>query len=309
MKRSVHIVLALVASLIIWVISNLSEVATDTVSVQVVAHSNILGHSNVSGESVTIAAVVSGSGFSLIRMALNRNKPVDVTFDSSDLVNREGDFYTVSDNTLFKYASQIMGPSVSVKSFLSYSVTFRFMKESYKKVPIVPVSFISCRPQYMPYSEMKISQDSVVVYGDPVRLESVERIMTERIVQREVRRSIHGVANLECPAGMRLSQNQITYSQEITRFVEYSSTATVSVRNLPVEKSLSIFPQTVHVTYRFVFPISGTPAQNVSFYVDYNEFVNSLTGKCMVHAENLPDVAIDWQCTPQMCDCVETSIE
>ena len=309
MKRSVAVTLAVLASLIIWIISNLSEETSDTVSAQVVAHSNIVGHSNVSGESVTIAAVVSGSGFSLLRLALNRNKIVDVSFEPDDLVNREGDFYTISDNSLFKYTSQIFGPSVSVKSFLSHTVTFRFLKENYKKVPVVPVTLISCRAQYMPYGEMTISQDSVMVYGDPVRLESVDKVMTRRILHREVWRSLHGEVELECPAGMRLSQDKVTYSQEITRYVEYSTTASVWVKNLPSGKNLTIFPEAVHVTYRFVFPISGTPAQNVSFYVDYNEFANSLGGKCMVHAENLPDVAIDWQCSPQMCDCVETRVE
>ncbi len=309
MKRSVSIALAALASITIWIISNLSEETSDIVSVQVVAHSNIVGHSNVSGESVTIAAVVSGSGFSLLRLSLNRNSIVDVTFDSEDLVNREGDFYTISDNSLFKYASQIMGPSVSVKSFLSHYVTFRFLTENYKKVPVVPVSMVSCRDQYMPYGDLNISQDSVIVYGSPVRLESLDKVMTRQIVHRDVWRSIHGVVELECPAGMRLSQNQITYSQEITRYVEYTTTSSVWVKNLPKDRNLTIFPEAVHVTYRFVFPVSGTPAQSVSFYVDYNEFINSLTGKCMIHAENLPDVAIDWQCSPQMCDCVETVVE
>ena len=308
MRKSLPVILAVLASVVIWLISNLSETTSDIVSVQVVAHSNLVGHSDVAEESVTIAAVVSGSGFSLLNLALSTNKIVDVTFDPEDLTNRDGDFFTIADNTLFKYASSIMGPSVSVKSFLSHSVTFRFMREAYKKVPIVPVSFISCSPQYMPYRDMVISQDSVYVYGDPVRLESLDKVLTKQIVKRKVNRGVHGVVDLEVPAGMRLSEGQITYSQEVTRYVEYSTTAVLAVRNLPEGRKLTVFPSVVQVTYRFVFPISGNPAQNAIFYIDYDEFVNSLGGKCMVRCDNLPDVAICWEATPQMCDCVESSL-
>ena len=116
------------------------------------------------------------------------------------------------------------------------------------------------------------------------------------------------MVELDTPAGMRLSLSQITYSQEVTRFVEFDTTASVEVRNLPKGKTLSLFPSVVQVTYRFVFPVSGNPAQNVTFYVDYNEFANSLGGKCMIRWDNLPDVAIDCRTSPQMCECVETGL-
>ena len=73
MKRSLPIVLAVLASLMIWLISNLSETTSDIVSVQVVAHSNIVGHSDDADESTTIAAVVSGSGFALLRLTMGIN--------------------------------------------------------------------------------------------------------------------------------------------------------------------------------------------------------------------------------------------
>ena len=145
------------------------------------------------------------------------------------------------------------------------------------------------------------------MYGDPLRLESIDRILTKQIIHRDVSRSVHGVVKLDVPAGMRLSQKQVTYFQDISRFVEYVTEAPVEIRNLPAGKSLAVFPSSVKVTYRFVFPISGNPAQNAVFYVDYNDFITSLSGDCMVKAENIPDLTIEWECSPQMCVCVETS--
>lgn len=284
------------------------ETTSDIVSVRVVAHSNIVGRSNESSESVTITAAVNASGFSLLRLSMNRDKVIPIYFDSEDFTHKEGDFYTVSNSALFKYASEIVGPNVAVQSFLSHSVTFRFAKESYKKVPVLPVTSMQCRPQYMLYGDMDLSVDSVYVYGDPVRLESIERVMTRQIIHNNLDRSVHDVVALEVPAKTRLSVNEVTYSQSVTRFVEYSTTATLEVRNLPEGKSLAMFPGTVDVTYRFIFPISGMPASNVIFYVDYNEFATSLSGRCMVRCDALPDVVITWDTYPQAVDCVETSL-
>lgn len=307
MKRSVSIFLAILSSLLIWLVANLSETNSDIVSVRVLAHSNLVGHSNVSGESVTVAAAVSGSGFSLLRLAITSNRVVDLNVDPADLIHRDGDFFTISDNTLFKYASELFGPSVSVKSFLSHSLTFRFLQESYRKLPLYPLAFITCQDQYMLYGDMSLSQDSVYVYGDPVRLESMDKIVTRQIVHKDVNHSVHGVVDLETPAGMRLSQTQITYSQNVTRYVEYSATVNVGVKNLPAGKQLTVFPSVAKVNFRFIFPISGFPAQNSTFYIDYQDFSTSLTGKCMLRAENLPDVALSWESSPLIFDCVETA--
>lgn len=284
------------------------ETTSDIVSVRVIAHSNIVGRSNESSESVTLTAAVNASGFSLLRLAMNKDKVVPVYFDPEDLTHREGDFYTISNSALFKYVSEIVGPNVVVQSFLSHSVAFRFAQEDFKKVPILPVTAINCRPQYMLYGDMELSADSVYVYGDPMRLESIERVMTRQIIHNNLDRSVHDVVDLEVPARTRLSIEEVTYSQSVTRFVEYSTTAALEVRNLPEGRSLAVFPNTVDVTYRFIFPISGMPAANVTFYVDYNEFATSLSGTCMVRCEGLPDVVISWDSYPQAVECVETSL-
>lgn len=308
MKKPVYFAVAVGVSLLIWLISNMLETTNDIVSVRVVAQSGIVGRSKESSESVTVTAAVNASGFSLLRLSMNRDKVITVTFDAGDLTHREGDFYTISNSALFKYASEIVGANVAVQSFLSHDVMFRFAREDFKKVPVLPVTAINCRPQYMLYGDMELSHDSVYVYGDPMRLESIERVMTRQIVHNNLDRSVHDVVALEVPARTRLSVNEVTYFQPVTRFVEYSATASLEVRNLPEGKSLAMFPGTVDVSYKFIFPISGMPASNVVFYVDYNEFATSLSGTCMVRCDGLPDVALGWETYPQAVDCVETSL-
>ncbi len=307
MKRPLSISLALLASLTIWLVNNLSETTSDIVSVQLMPHSNIEGRSSTARESVTVTAAVSGSGFALLKLAFRRNRPVDITFDAADLQHREGEFYYISDNTLFKYAGAILGPAVSVQSFVSHSLTFRFLEENHKKVPIVPLNLVNYRSQYMPYGPMELSADSVIVYGEPLRLASIDKVLTRQIMHKDVRRSFHGTVALDQPAGVRLSQKEVTYSQDVTRYVEYSCLMPVGVRNLPEGLSLAVLPAQVQMNFRFVFPVTGNPAAQAEVYVDYDEFASSISGKCMVRCSDLPDVTICWESSPQMCVCVETS--
>lgn len=272
-------------------------------------HSNIEGRSNIARESVTVTAAVSGSGFELLRLALRRNRQVDIDFEVADLQHREGEFYYISDNALFKYAGAIFGPAISLQSFISHSLTFRFLEENHKKVPIVPLDLVSYRPQYMPYKPMELSADSVTVYGEPLRLASIDKVLTRQILRKDVHRSFHGSVPLDQPAGVRLSRSEVTYSQDVTRFVEYSCLMPVAVRNVPEGLSLAVLPAQVQMNFRFVFPVSGNPASSAEAYVDYDEFAASISGKCMVRCSDLPDVTICWESSPQMCVCVETSKE
>ena len=80
--------LAVVASIAIWLIGNLSRETTGLVSVPVVAHSSIVGRSEAAMESVQVTANVTASGFRLLGLSLRRNRPVAVQMDPGDFHHR-----------------------------------------------------------------------------------------------------------------------------------------------------------------------------------------------------------------------------
>ena len=299
--------LAVVASLAIWLVVNLSRETTGLVSVPVIAHSSIVGRSEAAMESVQITANVTASGFRLLGLALRRNRPVNVAIDPEYLHHTEGDFFTVSANNRVRYSESIFGPQTKAQLASDY-ITVRFAPESFKKVPVVAVRQLRFREQHMATGEIKLTPDSVLVYGNPSRISGIDQILTRQISKYDVDRSLHGKVSLEVPAGTRLSAKEASYSLDVSRYVGITEKVRVGVRNVPEGKVLSVYPSTVDVKFRFIFPISGNPTGSASFYVDYNEFVASIGGKCMVRAEGLPEMAISWEADPEFCECVESDL-
>lgn len=305
MKRSSSFILAVVASIAIWLIGNLSQETTSLVSIPVVAHSSIVGRSQAATESVQVTANVTASGFRLLRLSLHRRRPVSVRIDPDHFRHEEGDFFSVSANNLVRYTDAIFGTGTKAQ-FASDYITVRFAPEAYKKVPVVAVNQIRFREQYMAVDELRLSPDSVLVYGLPSRISGINQVLTRQISGYDVDRSLHGTVRLETPAGTRLSETEASYSLDVSRYVGIVRTVPVRVRNVPEGKILSVYPSSVEVNFRLRFPVSGNPAASASFFVDYNEFASSIGGKCMVQAEGLPEMTLSWESNPQFCDCVES---
>lgn len=307
MRRWIGLILCLVLSFGIWLVHNLSQSYSDIVSVPVTAESNIEGRAVRSSSEVTVSARINASGFHLLNLAseARKSKVKSVFIDSEDFVRGSGDYFTVSASSLLKYVSDIFGQGVSLESFVSGDLQFKFAPENHKKVPVKAVQSISFKPQYMSLGEMQTSPDSVVVYGDPQRLEGIESVLTRQITHNDLRGGVHGAVKLQTPAGVRLSQKEVAYSLEVTRFVEVKTTVRIGTRHVPAGSKLSVLPSTADVSFRCVFPMSINPVDRAEFYVDYNDFAKSITGRCIVHCDGLPDGVISYTVEPDVCDCTE----
>ena len=291
----------------IWLVGNLSQETTSLVSVPVIAHSSIVGRSEAAIESVQITANVTASGFRLLRLSARRNRAVDIRFEAEHFRHLEGDFFTISANNLVRYTEAIFGPQTKAQ-FASDYVTVRFAPESYKKVPVVAVRQIRFRDQFMASGDLVLTPDSVLVYGNPSRLEGIGHVITRQITRYDVDKGVRGRVRLDTPDGTRLSVNEVEYSLPVSRYVGVTQRVQVGVRNVPEGKTLSVYPSTVDINFRFVFPISGNPASSADFYVDYNDFASSIGGKCMVRVEGLPEMTISWEADPPYCECVESAL-
>ena len=101
-----------------------------------------------------------------------------------------------------------------------------------------------------------------------------------------------------------MSSESVHYSQSVSRFVEITSVVSIQSRNVPADKELMIYPSTAEVTFRCVFPLPANSTGSVRFYVDYEDFMNSLNGKCTVRTDRLPPEIIGYEITPKVFDCV-----
>ncbi len=307
-NKYLSFILAFVASLTIWLISNLSQETSSMVSAQVLAHSSILGRSSEATEPVSISAYVTASGFRLFSLTLRSKRVVDVNFDPDAFVHQDGDFYTISANALVPYTEKIFGSGTSAQ-YASDRITLRFRSETYRKFPVLAMEQIRFREQYMPSSPIRLTPDSVLVYGSPERLASLRWIETAPITDYDVNRSISGRVSVVVPEGTRIPGDEVSYTLDVSRYVEVREEHEIGVRNVPEGKRLSLFPPTADISLRLAFPLSGAATSSADFYVDYEDFITSIGGKCMIRVEGLSSSVLSWDANPQYCECIESDLQ
>lgn len=300
-------VISLLLAFGIWLIHNLSLNYSVLVYVPVKAVCQIEGHSLNSANQGLVQARCNASGFRLISLRkAERRKPVQVVFHRSDMHYKSGETFYMTSSEIERYFSGIFGNSVKIETLLSDTVFFRFPKENFRRVPVVPVYSISYKPQYINVGDIRMSPDSVIVYGEPSHLATIDRVFTEPLTLENLSSSRRGVVKLEKIQGVRISSETSDYSIEVSRYVEIKVSLPVKGRNVPAGRTLVIYPSVAEVTFRCAFPVSTDPAVSTSLYVDYEQFEQSLHGQCVPYLDGLPGGVIDYVVSPDVVECVES---
>jgi hypothetical protein len=289
----------------IWLIHNLSLNYTEVVEIPVQAVCEISGHSRISSNSAEVRCRCKTSGFSLISIGRVKD-PVQVDFDPADMHPKGNETYFVTNADLERYTSRILGGRAKVESYVSDTLMFVFPQENHKKVPVQPEYSMSFASQYINTGGLVLVPDSVIVYGEPYHLNTIDRVFTEPVVLKNLKSSAQGEVRLNRIKGVRLSDEYVKYSVNVSRYVEIHSTVPVYSRNVPKGKSLIVYPSAAKVTFKCAFPVSSDPTESVRIYVDYNDFQNSLDGQCLPHSEKIPDGVFDIRIEPEIFDCVES---
>lgn len=282
--------LSLLLAFTVWLIHNLSLTYSTYLSVPVIARCEIIGHADRSTEPARVVARCRTTGYeALLHKLFESRQAKTIVFDEDDLRQKGGEIYYLSRDRMSDYANAIYGEQTKIEFFMTDTLFFRFPSETYKKVPVIPVSTLNMSSQYIPLGKIKLEPDSVLIYGSPNHLENVGRVYTEHIELANISSSVQGLANIEQIEGIRMSQTVVHFYMDVTRFVEISAKVKVETRNVPLDQKLVSNPAYVDVRFVCTFPPMSEPQDSVSLYVDYvDDFLASRDGRCAVHASRLP---------------------
>ena len=299
--------LSLLLAFSIWLLHNLSLDYSDFVTVRMTAScSNIEGHATQSSNVCDVVARCRTSGYNIIksRLALRRNH-VQVPFDRQSLTLKSGDVYYITRRELSESAHHLFGEKVEVEYFLTDTLYFRFPYETNKKVPVFPVLSLSFAPQYMSQGSLEIVPDSVRIYGEPYHLANVDRVFTEPVKLQDLKSGAAGVARIERIKGVRLAENEVHYSIEVMRYVEITREVTIEPVNVPPDKEMMIYPSKADVVFKCVFPLISD-VDHAVFQIDYEDYINSRSRKCIPSPGYLPDGVLEYEIVPEIFECVLT---
>jgi hypothetical protein len=277
----------------------------DNLSASVVAVSNIDGHASKSINECQVTARCRATGYKHLMYGLkNRARSIEVNFPASALKHKSGDEYYILSSDLMEYSGQIFSSGISVEYFNADTLFYRFPFENHKTIPVEAVFSLAYRQQYMSDGRVEISPDSVIVYGEPFRLESINSIKTEPIRYSDLHSDVNGTVKLEQIQGVRVSDSQISYSIDVVRFTELQTVTPIGAVNVPDGKTLSVYPSVARVSVKYEFPPVAGFTEEVSLVVDYGDFQESLSGKCRVKMIAPKEGVISYEINPPYVECI-----
>ena len=190
----VILTLSLLLAFSVWMIHNLSLKYNANLSAKVIAICSLDGHENVSAATAEALARGRATGYNIIESYIKARRPVKVEFNPSVMQRYDSERFFVTGDKLVEYSHLIFGEDITVDHYISDTLFFRFPSVNHKKVPVVPVSILTYKGQYMARGPLDMTPDSVVVAGDPYLLETVKQVYTTPIRHFEISENISGLA-------------------------------------------------------------------------------------------------------------------
>ena len=299
------LLLALLLAFSTWMVHNLALRYNDYLKVSITALCNIDGHSEMSVNRSEVMARCRTTGYNVLKHNMRADsREMKIEFDPAVMKKAGDDLYYVLSTDLHEYSHLIFGDKVTVDYFVSDTLFFRFPVMASKRVPVIFVHSIAFRPQYMNDGVVECVPDSITITGEKYILDNVDKVFTKPVKHYDLHEDIQGMAEIEKVRGVRFSVSEILYSLDVTRYVELKRAYPVSAVNVPSDKRLLTYPSYVEAVLKCRYPLAEDPASKMSFYVSYDEFMDSLSGKCHVLTDSYPESVISFSVTPSCVDCV-----
>lgn len=289
----------------VWLVHNLSQPYSSLVQCSIIARCDLDGHMNLSSNSASLAARCEMTGYNVLAFKQN-DEPLIIDFSPDDMHRDSDDRFYATAADFSKYFHDIFPDMSKLEYFVTDTLFFYFPAENFKKVPVNAVKSISYRSQYLPVGRLKIVPDSVLVYGTEEILSGIDRVNTEVITLHDLSSDSYGEIDLEPVRGVRMSESSAEYSISVTRYVEHNLVLPVVAKNVPAGVNFQILPSEAEACLKMPFP-SSSDFSAMKIVVDYKDYLNSVSGKCVGTLENLPQNVLDYMIVPDVFDCLEIS--
>ncbi len=306
-RNWIILVFSLLLAFFMWSIMKLSANYSSYIKYQLEVTTSIPGRKNVAKSTDVLVIGAKSTGFHIVQNLKGEtgNALLLENVDQKHFHKYKGNgnlFYLLPDNIRQKI-QDALGADIKVETLATDTLFFEFPLQSNKKVPVVANCAINYRRQFMPYSEIVLKPDSVLIYGDDAVIANIHQVATQAIKSNATQSSISGVVKLIPLNGVRLSDEEIFYSQEVGRYVEHTVNVPITVGNAPSYANVAIIPQEVTIKYRQ--PFSGSAAyspQDFSVVVDYDEVLRKDVVKPVI--ARMPEGILQIGVEPKFVECV-----
>ena len=207
---------------------------------------------------------ISGKGFDLLK-TIFMSKRDTIQIDLTDALTN-GFIKTENKLNIEKFSKDL-----AVLNIYPDSIFLKFEKEFEKRVPIYPNLNITLEEGYQFAQPPIFFPDSVNLKGTQKDLNNIHFWETQPISME-----ISGIGNIEIPLKIEenigVFPNSIIMKYNIQKFIQGVIVVPVQVENLPLNKTIRLYPNTLSI--RFIASeknYSKIKSNHVKAFIDYNE--------------------------------------
>lgn len=266
---------------IIWSIHKLSEEYTVYLNYKVSVASDLSARATEAHAEETLIVRGKSTGFYILQHRYSGEQSIVKLNVERRLFRRsrsaEDGFYLLTSEIRDKIILYL-GENVNIESFATDTLNFVFPGQTNKRVPVSPRAALSFAPQYMAAAPVKLSPDTVTIYGEKSLLASIDSVVTLPIKLDNLSSGSQGVATLKPYEGVRFSQNEVLYSVEVARYVERSTILAVEVTDTPLGFTTSVHPDVVTVYYREKIGTNPGMSDRMILFIPFEEIGKSVSG-------------------------------
>lgn len=257
-------------SILFWMLIKLSKTYSSDVVFKV-DYNNLETAKTLQSDPIKeVTASVVSTGFNLISYKLRKNK---ITVNLNSINHKKGsEYYYLPNNHLSELQSQL-NAETQINRILQDSIFFHLGINKTKKVPVELDADIQFKLGYNFVEKISASPDFVDITGPESQLDTIDKLMTEKLKLSDVSTAINTKIGLEISKydNISFSVSEVLVTAKVDKFTEGSLTVPFKILNLPSNYSITTFPDEVTVIYQVALSnFNEITKENMKVVCDFN---------------------------------------
>ena len=194
---------------------------------------------------------VKAAGISILSFYLFNNSSIILDYErANSQPTRNGKKLFWIMNSKREEIANILSSSIEIMNVKPERIVALFLNKMKKEVTVRLKSEIHLKPSYWLERDVKITPNTVVLYGDENLLDSISSITTSLLEVQDLDKDQVFETSLIFPNGLKSKTNFVLIELNVEPFIEETITKEVEIRNLSKIYSIKLFPKKVNVTLR-----------------------------------------------------------
>lgn len=223
--------------------------------------------------------MIKDKGTNFLRNSIFSRPTVDLNFKE---FARDGVFY-VNRGELTSGLKKVFGQSATIITTSKDSLRLVYTTGPGKRVPVeVVMKDITAAVGKIISGKPQINPGGVVVYGERDQLDTINKVVTEKLRCQNLEESKTFTVKLRKIRGVKIKPDEVKVTINVEQLVRKQVKAVIRIDNVPRGEDLLLFPSTANVEYYLPMSKFGSMEDEVEVFVNYND-LNSSSNRLPLH--------------------------